>query len=58
MSLRGGVFPAAIKAALEVQGICSRWPARPIAPLDAQAKAALGERLAEWGLLATAPRPR
>ncbi len=58
MRLRGGVFPAAIKAALELQGICSPWPARPIAPLDARAKAALGERLAEWGLLATAPRPR
>ena len=53
--LRGGVFPAAIKAALELQGICSPRPARPIAPLDARAKAALGEQLAGWGLLATAP---
>jgi 4-hydroxy-tetrahydrodipicolinate synthase len=57
MRLRGGVFPAAIKAALELQGICSSWPARPIAPLDVRAKAALGDRLAAWGLLATAPRP-
>jgi dihydrodipicolinate synthase/N-acetylneuraminate lyase len=57
MRLRGGVFPAAIKAALELQGICSPWLARPIAPLDARAKAALAERLAEWGLLAAAPRP-
>jgi 4-hydroxy-tetrahydrodipicolinate synthase len=58
MRLRGGVFPAAIKAALELQGICSPWPARPIAPLDARAKAALGEQLVAWGLLATAARPR
>jgi len=58
MRLRGGVFPAAIKAALELQGVCSAWPARPIAPLDARAKAALGEHLASWGLLATAPQPR
>lgn len=58
MRLRGGVFPAAIKAALELQGVCSAWPARPIAPLDARAKAALGEQLAGWGLLATAPRSR
>jgi dihydrodipicolinate synthase/N-acetylneuraminate lyase len=56
--LRGGVFPAAIKAALELQGICSAWPARPIAPLDARSKAALGEQLSGWGLLATAPRSR
>jgi len=58
MRLRGGVFPAAIKAALELQGVCGAWPARPIAPLDARAKAALGEQLASWGLLATAPRSR
>ena len=49
--LRAGVFPAAIKAALELQGICSAWPARPIAPFDARSKADLGERLAAWGLL-------
>jgi 4-hydroxy-tetrahydrodipicolinate synthase len=56
MGLRGGVFPAAIKAALELQGVCSAWPARPVAPLDAGAKAALGDRLAGWGLLAAAHR--
>jgi 4-hydroxy-tetrahydrodipicolinate synthase len=56
MGLRGGVFPAAIKAALELQGVCSAWPARPVAPLDAGPKAALGDRLAGWGLLAAAHR--
>ena len=58
MRLRGGVFPAAIKAALELQGVCSAWPARPVAPLDARAKEGLGERLAGWGLLQPAPRSR
>jgi 4-hydroxy-tetrahydrodipicolinate synthase len=57
LRLRGGVFPAAIKAALEVQGICSAWPAHPVAPLDARAREALAELLASWGLLPTAPRP-
>ena len=56
MRLRGGVFPAAIKAALELQGVCEPWPAKPIVPLDGRLKAALGERLAEWGLRATAPK--
>ncbi len=55
--LRAGVFPAAIKAALELQGICSRWPARPIAPFDARAMEALGEQLAAWGLLTPASKP-
>jgi 4-hydroxy-tetrahydrodipicolinate synthase len=58
MRLRGGVFPAAIKAALELQGICTAWPAKPIAPLDARAKQALGEQLATWGLLTPAPTSR
>src|SRR5947209_17020597 len=34
MALRAGVFPAAIKAALQLQGICEPWPAPPIAALD------------------------
>jgi len=53
--LRAGVFPAAIKAALELQGVCSSYPAKPIAPFDARAKEALGEQLRSWGLLATTP---
>lgn len=57
MRLRGGVFPAAIKAALEVMGICSAWPAKPVAPLDSRSKEALADRLAAWGLLPTATRP-
>jgi 4-hydroxy-tetrahydrodipicolinate synthase len=55
--LRAGVFPAAIKAALELQGICLAYPAKPIAPFDSRAKEALGEQLAAWGLL-SAPSPR
>jgi 4-hydroxy-tetrahydrodipicolinate synthase len=58
MRLRGGVFPAAIKAALELQGICSAYPAKPIAPLDGRARQALGEQLAAWGLLTAARTTR
>ena len=53
--LRAGVFPAAIKAALELQGVCSAYLAKPIAPFDARAKEALGEQLKSWGLLTTTP---
>ena len=53
--LRAGVFPAAIKAALELQGVCAPWPARPVAPYDGPAREGLREQLAEWGLLAGAP---
>jgi len=58
MRLREGVFPAAIKAALEAQGVCDAWMARPIAPLDARARDALGVKLADWGLLTAAPTSR
>jgi len=55
MALRGGVFPAAIKSALHLKGICESWPAPPTAPLDDMAAARLRERLERWGLLSTAP---
>jgi 4-hydroxy-tetrahydrodipicolinate synthase len=50
MSLRAGVFPAAIKMALKVQGICEEWPAPPVAALDEASTARLYERLERWGL--------
>jgi len=53
MALRAGVFPAAIKAALQLQGICEPWPAPPIAALDEASTARLRQRLAGWGLLST-----
>lgn len=53
IALRTGVFPAAIKAALHLQGICEPWPAPPTAPLDEAAVARLQERLIRWGLLST-----
>lgn len=56
MRLRGGVFPAAIKAALEAMGVCSAWPAKPVAPFDSRSKEALADRLAAWGLLEPAAR--
>jgi len=55
--LRPGVFPAGIKAALHLQGVCDPWPAAPVAPLDEQAQARLRERLQKWGLLAAVPQP-
>ena len=54
MVLRGGVFPAAFKAACHVQGICEPWCAPPVAPLDDQAEAKLRDRLQAWGLLTPA----
>ena len=50
-AIRPGVFPAAIKAALHLQGICGQWLAPPIAPLDDVSVARLRERLQAWGLL-------
>jgi 4-hydroxy-tetrahydrodipicolinate synthase len=51
--LRAGVFPASIKAALHLQGICEPWPAPPTAALDDAAAARLRESLERWGLLST-----
>jgi 4-hydroxy-tetrahydrodipicolinate synthase len=51
LAVRGGVFPAAIKAAVHLQGVCDPWPATPVAPLDERATGRLRERLNEWGLL-------
>jgi len=53
MALRAGVFPAAIKAAVHLQGICEPWPAPPTAALDDAAVARLRDLLAGWGLLST-----
>jgi len=53
MALRAGVFPAAIKAAVHLQGICEPWPAPPTAALDDAAMARLRDLLAGWGLLST-----
>jgi 2-dehydro-3-deoxy-D-pentonate aldolase len=51
--LRAGVFPASIKAALHLQGICEPWPAPPTAALGEAATARLRESLDRWGLLST-----
>jgi dihydrodipicolinate synthase/N-acetylneuraminate lyase len=52
-ALRAGVFPASIKAALQLQGICEPWPAPPTAALDDAATARLRDSLDRWGLLST-----
>jgi len=56
MAIRGGVFPAAIKSACHLLGICEPWCAAPVQALDDQSEAALRDRLEAWGLL-TAPKP-
>ena len=50
-ALRVGVFPAAIKAACHMQGICEPWCAAPLEPLDDQSQAKLRAQLGAWGLL-------
>jgi 2-dehydro-3-deoxy-D-pentonate aldolase len=54
MQLRTGVFPAAIKAACHLQGICEPWCAAPVPPLDDQLEARLRDRLEAWALLSPA----
>jgi 4-hydroxy-tetrahydrodipicolinate synthase len=54
-AIRTGVFPAGIKAALQMQGICEPWPAAPVAALDEPARGRLREHLEKWGLLAAIP---
>jgi 4-hydroxy-tetrahydrodipicolinate synthase len=55
-AVRAGVFPAGVKAALHLQGVCEPWPAAPVAALDDPAAGRLRERLASWGLLAATPQ--
>ena len=50
MAVREGVFPAAIKAGVAMQGVCEPWPMPPVAALDEAATARLRKRLE--GLLA------
>jgi len=45
MAVREGVFPAAIKAGVAMQGICEPYPMPPVAPLGAAATDRLRERL-------------
>ena len=54
VAVRAGVFPGAIKAALELQGICEPWLAPPVRELDEALKARLREQLAGWNLLTAA----
>ena len=51
IAVRGGVFPAAIKAALHMQGVCEPWLAPPVQKLDDSAVRALREKLEAWDLL-------
>lgn len=55
IALRAGVFPAAIKAACHLQGICEPWCAAPLKPLDDQSQGKLRAQLEDWGLLTRVP---
>jgi 4-hydroxy-tetrahydrodipicolinate synthase len=55
MAVRGGVFPGAIKAALEIQGVCAPWSAPPVQQLDPRLKSRLREQLEAWNLCTAAP---
>src|SRR5690348_11769698 len=50
-ALREGVFPLAIKAALELQGVCEAWSAPPARKLDDRGQARLREILSNARLL-------
>jgi len=58
MLLRGGVFPASIKAACHQQGICEPWCAAPVPPLNEQMESRLRETLDAWGLLPARPHKK
>ena len=51
MAVRGGVFPAAIKSALHLMGVCDPWPAPPVEALDEASEGRLRQLLEKWGLL-------
>ena len=51
MAIRGGVFPAAIKSALHLLGVCGPWPAPPVEALDKASEGRLRQLLEQWGLL-------
>ena len=56
LALRAGAFPASIKSACHLQGICEPWCAPPVQPLDDQSEAKLRDGLESWGLLTPAVR--
>jgi len=51
MAVRDGVFPLAIKAALQMLGVCEPWSAPPVRALDDQAQTRLRERMTRLSLL-------
>lgn len=50
-AVRRGAFPAGFKAALELLGICQRWPAYPAQPLDEKAMSEMAESMRRLQLL-------
>jgi 4-hydroxy-tetrahydrodipicolinate synthase len=54
-AVRAGVFPLAIKSALQMMGVCEAWSAPPVRELDERLARSLHEALARQGLLSTKP---
>jgi 4-hydroxy-tetrahydrodipicolinate synthase len=54
LTLRAGVFPSGIKAALALAGICGDTPAAPLSPLSAVDRERLAAGLARLGLIQSA----
>jgi 4-hydroxy-tetrahydrodipicolinate synthase len=52
-AVRAGVFPLAIKSALQMLGVCEPWSAPPVRKLDDRLAESLREALARQGLLTT-----
>ena len=51
IAVRAGVFPGAIKAALQLQGVCQPWTAPPVQQLDRALRATLEAKLTAWDLV-------
>ena len=58
MAVRDGIFPSAIKAALQLMGICEPWTAPPATRLDERMEVRLRDQLAQLGLLTRAASRR
>ena len=52
-AVRAGVFPLAIKSALQMLGVCEPWSAPPVRELEERLAAPLREALGRQGLLST-----
>ena len=50
-TLRAGIFPAGVKAAMHLLDVCEPWPMAPVQALDEKLLSMLRRRLEAFGLL-------